>query len=152
MNTFNYFKQNGKKYILKPQVARLVFLMLGCLAIGVFVIYNGQGWAAGGVLFILSAMVGYRLTYRITFDTEKKEVLQKKGAFGGTRVLPFRSFDSFTIMKARSSTMGIGSELRMVFEIDGRVKDLVLRQAFGTKSANRLAREAEQIMKMSDNE
>lgn len=150
MESLRYFTKEGAKYTLKKQTNRILLIAGLCFAVGIYALVGRHLPMPAACMFLFGLIVLYRFSGKVVFDTEKRAVIQKRGAFGGTRELPFDSFVNFAMTKTKQAATNIttNTQLRMIFEVNGRQQEVKLREAGrNTEYADRIMAEIERIMK-----
>lgn len=151
MDTFKYLKKEGNCYSVKTSGSSLMYFVIIVIGgLGIFSIINGSPIFGG--LFILLVLLAVRgMKKKVIFDPESQTITFPAFRKEKSKVLPVNDFRNFKLVKIKQQPIGIttNNQLQMEFEINGKIKALLVRQfGPGSKGAQDLVSEIEQVMKI----
>ena len=148
MKKYNYFSQEGNRYILKPQtglsMSMAILFVLGGISMIAFGVFSGLGY----FLLALAGLIIYSQNKRqFIIDADKKLFMVKNNAFQPEVTYPFSSFDGITLHRLRYfGLLTINVSAVAYFKMNGEEKVGALNTAFTTAPIQRLINEIDDIL------
>ncbi|AZA79448.1 hypothetical protein EG347_19045 [Chryseobacterium sp. G0186] len=150
MNSYQFYKKDGNKYIFKNQPVFITVLSVLILALAIFIFNNVRILSLIIIAMVVLIIINF-FTKKFIIDMDRKTITGKHTIFVPAKTYPIQNFTNFNVLATKYlGLITTNVILSIYFEVDGKEKHLTIGQALTQKGIQKMVNETEDIMNINE--